>query len=83
MTTSNRSPAAAHASLGSCWFRDHDSLPIIRQARALLLEGKILDGSHVKVSTGKNGLTVDGAEFATSDDDVDIDHTPQVSRAVH
>jgi len=49
----------------------------------LLLEGKILDGSHVKVSTGKNGLTVNGAEFAASDDDVDIDHTPQVSRAVH
>ncbi|MEI9886881.1 MAG: ATP-dependent chaperone ClpB [Rhizomicrobium sp.] len=49
----------------------------------LLLEGKILDGSKVKVSTGKNGLTIDGVEFATSEDDVDIDHTPQVSRAVH
>jgi ATP-dependent Clp protease ATP-binding subunit ClpB len=49
----------------------------------LLLEGKILDGSKVKVSTGKHGLTVDGKEFATGEDDVDIDHTPQVSRAVH
>ncbi|MEJ0025622.1 MAG: ATP-dependent chaperone ClpB [Rhizomicrobium sp.] len=49
----------------------------------LLLEGKILDGSKVKVSTGKNGLTIDGVEFATGEDDVDIDHTPQVSRAVH
>ncbi|HWD28420.1 MAG TPA: AAA family ATPase, partial [Rhizomicrobium sp.] len=49
----------------------------------LLLEGKILDGSTVKVSTGKNGLTVNGAEFAASEDDVDIDHTPQVSNAVH
>src|ERR1700722_7683253 len=30
---------AAHASLGSCWFRDNDSLSMIHQARALLLEG--------------------------------------------
>jgi ATP-dependent Clp protease ATP-binding subunit ClpB len=49
----------------------------------MLLEGKILDGSKVKVSTGKNGLTINGVEFAASEDDVDIDHTPQVSRAVH
>jgi ATP-dependent Clp protease ATP-binding subunit ClpB len=50
----------------------------------LLLEGKILDGSHVKVSTGKNGLTVNGAEFAASEDDLDIDHAPaNQSRAVH
>ena len=34
--------AAARASLGNCWFQDRDSLPILRQARALLLEGKIL-----------------------------------------
>ena len=33
---------ATRASLGNCWFRDRDSLPIIRQARALLREGKIL-----------------------------------------
>ena len=32
----------ALASLGNCWFADKDSLPIIRQARALLREGKIL-----------------------------------------
>ena len=32
----------ARASLGNCWFQDKDSLPILRQARALLLEGKIL-----------------------------------------
>ncbi len=49
----------------------------------LLLEGKILDGSKIKVSTGKSGLTIDGVEFAAGDDDVDIDHAPQVSRAVH
>ena len=34
--------AAARASLGNCWFQNRDSLPILRQARALLLEGKIL-----------------------------------------
>ncbi|MBV9418810.1 MAG: ATP-dependent chaperone ClpB, partial [Alphaproteobacteria bacterium] len=49
----------------------------------LLLEGKILDGSHVKVSTGKNGLTINGIEFASSDDDLEVDHSPQQSRAVH
>jgi ATP-dependent Clp protease ATP-binding subunit ClpB len=49
----------------------------------LLLEGKILDGSKVAVTTGKNGLSIDGVEFATNEDDVDIDHTPQVSNAVH
>ena len=32
----------ARASLGNCWFADKDSLAIIRQARALLREGKIL-----------------------------------------
>ncbi len=49
----------------------------------LLLEGKILDGQTVKVTGGKNGLAIDGIEFAASEDDLDIDHTPQVSRAVH
>ncbi|MBS0471928.1 MAG: ATP-dependent chaperone ClpB [Proteobacteria bacterium] len=49
----------------------------------MLLEGKILDGAQVKVSTGKNGLTIDGIEFASSDDDLDADHSPQHSRAVH
>jgi hydrogenase maturation protein HypF len=33
---------AALASLGNCWFRDNDSLPVIRQARSLLHEGKIV-----------------------------------------
>ena len=31
-----------HASLGNCWFQDKDSLAIVRQARGLLAEGKIL-----------------------------------------
>jgi hydrogenase maturation protein HypF len=35
-------PDVALAPLGKCWFQDKDSLSIIRQARALLLEGKIL-----------------------------------------
>ena len=30
----------------------------------LLLEGKMLDGSKVKVSVGKKGLTINGVEFA-------------------
>jgi ATP-dependent Clp protease ATP-binding subunit ClpB len=49
----------------------------------LLLEGKILDGSKVKVSTGKHGLTIDGKEFAASDDELDVDHAPNQSRALH
>ncbi|HEY2859094.1 MAG TPA: carbamoyltransferase HypF, partial [Terracidiphilus sp.] len=35
-------PAAMRASLGNCWFQDKDSLAIVRQARGLLAEGKIL-----------------------------------------
>ena len=35
-------PDVARASLGNCWFRDKDSLPILHQARALLREGQIL-----------------------------------------
>jgi hydrogenase maturation protein HypF len=35
-------PGGSLASLGNCWFQDTDSLSIIRQTRALLLEGKIL-----------------------------------------
>jgi hydrogenase maturation protein HypF len=35
-------PDVALAPLGKCWFEDKDSLSMIRQARALLLEGKIL-----------------------------------------
>jgi len=49
----------------------------------LLLEGKILDGSKVKVSVGKSGLSINGVEFAATDDDLDIEHSPQRSRAVH
>jgi len=49
----------------------------------LLLEGKILDGSKVKVSAGKNGLSINGVEFAALDDDAEIEHSPQTSRAVH
>jgi len=49
----------------------------------LLLEGKILDGSKVKVSVGKSGLSINGVEFAAADDDLDIEHSPQRSRAVH
>jgi len=49
----------------------------------LLLEGKILDGSKVKVSVGKKGLTINGVEFSSTDDDLDVEHTPQSSQAVH
>lgn len=35
-------PAAMRASLGNCWFQDKDSLAIVRQARGLLAEGKIV-----------------------------------------
>jgi ATP-dependent Clp protease ATP-binding subunit ClpB len=47
----------------------------------LLLEGKIADGAKVKVSTGKAGLTIDGREFRSSDDDLDLDQAP--SKALH
>jgi ATP-dependent Clp protease ATP-binding subunit ClpB len=36
----------------------------------LILEGKISDGSVVKVSAGKRGLIINGMEFATSTDDL-------------
>jgi ATP-dependent Clp protease ATP-binding subunit ClpB len=49
----------------------------------MLLEGKILDGAKVKVSAGKNGLAINGIEFAAPDDEFDTEHAPQVSRAVH
>jgi ATP-dependent Clp protease ATP-binding subunit ClpB len=49
----------------------------------LMLEGKILDGSKVKVSVGKGGLTLNGMEFAASDDDLEAESSPQTSRAVH
>ncbi|HEV2651594.1 MAG TPA: ATP-dependent chaperone ClpB [Rhizomicrobium sp.] len=49
----------------------------------MLLEGTILDGAKVKVSAGKNGLIIDGKEFAGPEDEFDTEHSPQVSRAVH
>jgi ATP-dependent Clp protease ATP-binding subunit ClpB len=47
----------------------------------LLLEGKISDGSQVKVAVGKSGLTIDGVEFGASNDELDTDHAP--SRSLH
>jgi ATP-dependent Clp protease ATP-binding subunit ClpB len=49
----------------------------------LILEGKVLDGSKVKVSVGKSGLTLNGMEFAAGDDDLEAEHSPQTSQAVH
>ena len=46
----------------------------------LLLEGKISDGAKIKVSAGKNGLIIDGKEFASSDD-MPLDEAP--SHAIH
>jgi len=48
----------------------------------LLLEGKISDGVKIKVGAGKNGLTINGQEFASTDD-VDIEQAAAVSKAVH
>ena len=36
----------------------------------LILEGKIGDGAHVKVSACKTGLTINGQEFAASADEL-------------
>ncbi|MBU6298836.1 MAG: ATP-dependent chaperone ClpB [Alphaproteobacteria bacterium] len=47
----------------------------------LLLEGEITDGGKVKVGADKNGLTINGREFAASTDDADIEQAP--SRALH
>jgi ATP-dependent Clp protease ATP-binding subunit ClpB len=47
----------------------------------LILEGKIADGSKVRVSTGKSGLTINGQEFASSTEELDVGLAP--SRAVH
>jgi ATP-dependent Clp protease ATP-binding subunit ClpB len=46
----------------------------------LLLQGKISEGSKVKVSAGKNGLIVNGQEFATSSDEIEFEAP---SRAIH
>ena len=47
----------------------------------LLLEGKIADGSKIKVSAGKHGLTIDGVSFEADDDALDT--APPPSRAIH
>jgi ATP-dependent Clp protease ATP-binding subunit ClpB len=44
----------------------------------LLLEGKIADGATVKVSASKTGLTVNGQEFAVSNEEV-LDTAPSHS----
>ncbi len=36
----------------------------------LLLEGKIADGAHIKVSANKTGLTINGQEFAAAADEL-------------
>jgi hydrogenase maturation protein HypF len=41
-SVANSSLAAAVQYLGNCWFQDNDSLAIVRQARGLLAEGRIL-----------------------------------------
>jgi hydrogenase maturation protein HypF len=41
-TASMAVATVTRASLGNCWFQDKDSLAIVRQARGLLAEGKIL-----------------------------------------
>jgi ATP-dependent Clp protease ATP-binding subunit ClpB len=46
----------------------------------LILEGKIGDGAHVKVSAGKRGLTIDGRSFEIGDDFLEPDGP---SHAVH
>ena len=47
----------------------------------MLLEGKISDGAVITVSGGKNGLIINGQEFAASPDELDIEHAP--SKALH
>jgi ATP-dependent Clp protease ATP-binding subunit ClpB len=47
----------------------------------LLLQGKIGDGSTVKVSSSKHGLVIDGMEFATGESDLMDEAAP--SHAVH
>ncbi len=47
----------------------------------LILEGKVADGSTVKVSAGKQGLVINGHEYTSNVDDLEVEHVP--SRAVH
>ncbi len=46
----------------------------------LLLEGKIGEGSKIDVSAGKNGLIVNGQEFAASAEEIEFEAP---SRAIH
>jgi ATP-dependent Clp protease ATP-binding subunit ClpB len=46
----------------------------------LLLQGKIGEGAKVKVSAGKNGLIINGQEFAASNDEIEFEAP---SRAIH
>jgi ATP-dependent Clp protease ATP-binding subunit ClpB len=48
----------------------------------MLLEGKIADGAKIKVGAGKNGLTINGKEFAASADEFDTEHASP-SHALH
>jgi ATP-dependent Clp protease ATP-binding subunit ClpB len=47
----------------------------------LLLEGKISDGARVRVSAGKQGLTINGQTFEADDDSLDSPSAP--SHAIH
>ncbi|HEY1638968.1 MAG TPA: hypothetical protein VGF62_10620, partial [Rhizomicrobium sp.] len=47
----------------------------------LLLEGKIGDGSTIKVSSSKHGLVIGGMEFAAGESDLMDEAAP--SHAVH
>ncbi len=47
----------------------------------MLLEGRIADGAKITVGAGKNGLIINGEEFAASPDEIDIEHAP--SKALH
>ncbi|HTO40362.1 MAG TPA: AAA family ATPase, partial [Rhizomicrobium sp.] len=47
----------------------------------LLLEGKIADGAHIKIGTGKSGLTIDGHDYTLTEDDIDPERAP--STALH
>jgi ATP-dependent Clp protease ATP-binding subunit ClpB len=49
----------------------------------LLLQGKIAEGGMVKVSAGKSGLTIDGAEFAGASDALSLLDNEAPSHAVH
>ncbi len=50
---------------------------------SLILEGKITDGSTIKVSAGKHGLIINGVEFGGASDDVRDADSGTPSHAVH